>query len=144
MSQEEKRQLVRHLFFKLDPAWHRLNAEKQVDHKVELGDTIRGFQGRSLLRSYSLMGTRGDVDFMLWLATEDLETLQALETAIFSTRLGAYLTTPYSYLAMTKRSTLGLSQGGGKVFVGDGVAYIPVQPNFRRQNGGGFPDGRRF
>ncbi len=100
----ERRQLVRYVFFKLDPAWRRLSAERQVEQKVELADTIRGFQARSLLRSYSLMGTRGDVDFMLWQATEDLETLQALETAIFSTRMGAYLTTPYSYLAMTKRS----------------------------------------
>jgi chlorite dismutase len=102
--QDEKRQLVRYLFFKLDPAWRRQNMDKQIDQKIELGETLRGFQARSLLRSYSLMGTRGDVDFMLWQATEDLETLQALETAIFSTRLGAYLSTPYSYLAMTKRS----------------------------------------
>ncbi len=92
---DERRQLVRHLFFELDPMWRRLSTDKQVSQKVELADTIRGFQARSLLRSYSLMGTRGDVDFMLWQATEDLETLQALETAIFSARMGAYLTTPY-------------------------------------------------
>ncbi len=103
-SHKENRQLVRYLFFKLDPAWRRLSADRQIEQKVELADAIRGFQGRSLLRSYSLMGTRGDVDLMLWQAAETLETLQALETAIFSTRMGAYLTTPYSYLAMTKRS----------------------------------------
>jgi chlorite dismutase len=103
-QQGEARQLVRYLFFKLDSTWRRLSADKQIDHKVELADTIRGFQARSLLRSYSTVGTRGDCDMMIWQAAEDLETLQALETAIFSTRLGAYLTTPYSYLAMTKRS----------------------------------------
>ncbi|NIN71548.1 MAG: Rieske 2Fe-2S domain-containing protein [Gemmatimonadetes bacterium] len=103
-SGEEKRQLVRYLFLKLDPSWRRLSVEKQIDQKVELADTIRGFQAKCLLRSYSTMGTRGDCDFMLWQAAEELETLQALETAIFSTRMGAYLTTPYSYLAMTKRS----------------------------------------
>ena len=100
----EKRQLVRYLFFKLDPLWRRQSVDKQIEHKIELADTVRGFQAKLLLRSYSLMGTRGDTDFMLWHAAEDLETLQALETAIFSTRLGAYLSTPYSYLAMTKRS----------------------------------------
>ncbi len=103
-GREERPQLVRYLFFKLDPTWRRLSMDKQIDQKVELGDTIRGFQARCLLRSYSTMGTRGDADFMLWQAAEQLETLQALETAIFSTRLGAYLSTPYSYLAMTKRS----------------------------------------
>ncbi len=103
-AKEEGRQLVRYLFFKLDPTWRRLGTEKQIEQKIELAETIRGFQARCLFRSYSLMGTRGEVDLMLWQATEDLETLQALETAIFSTRLGAYLSTPYSYLAMTKRS----------------------------------------
>lgn len=102
--QEERRQLVRYLFFKLDPLWRRQSPQKQIDQKVELAETIRGFQARSLLRSYSTMGTRADTDFMLWQAAEDLETLQALETSIFSTRMGGYLTTPYSYLAMMKRS----------------------------------------
>ncbi|NIR46671.1 MAG: Rieske 2Fe-2S domain-containing protein [Gemmatimonadetes bacterium] len=100
----ETRQLVRYLFFKLDPAWRRQPVDRQVDGKLELAETIRGFQARSLLRSYSTMGTRGECDFMLWQAAEELETLQALETAIFSTRMGAYLSTPYSFLAMTKRS----------------------------------------
>ncbi len=97
-------QVVRYLFFKLDPLWRRLGVEKQIEQKIEFGDTVRGFQGQLLLRSYSLMGTRGDADLMLWQAATELETLQALETAIFSTRLGAYLTIPYSYLALTKRS----------------------------------------
>jgi chlorite dismutase len=103
-SRDEKRQLVRYLFLKLDPLWRRLSVDRQIEQKVELADTIRTFQAKCLLRSYSTMGTRGDTDLMLWQATEKLETLQALETAIFSTRMGAYLTTPYSYLAMTKRS----------------------------------------
>ncbi|UCF20701.1 MAG: chlorite dismutase family protein [Gemmatimonadota bacterium] len=101
---DEKRQLVRYLFFRLDPVWRRLGPDKQVEQKIELVEALRGFQARSLLRSYSTMGTRGDTDFMLWQATEDRETLQALETTILSTRLGGYLSTPYSYLAMTKRS----------------------------------------
>ena len=100
----ETRQVVRYLFFKLDGLWRRQSVDKQIEQKVELAEAIRGFQARLLLRSYSLMGTRGDTDFMFWQAAEDLETLQALETAMFSTRLGAYLSTPYSYLAMTKRS----------------------------------------
>ncbi len=103
-TDRESRQLVRYLFFKLDGMWRRQSAEKQIEQKVELGETIQGFKAKLLLRSYSLMGTRGDVDFMFWQAAENLETLQALETAIFSTRMGAYLSTPYSYLAMTKRS----------------------------------------
>jgi chlorite dismutase/nitrite reductase/ring-hydroxylating ferredoxin subunit len=100
----ERRQVVRYLFLKLEPAWRRLEASEQRAQKDEFVRAIKQFHGRLLLRPYSLMGTRGDCDVMLWQVAENLETLQAVETAIFSTRLGGYLTIPYSYLGMTKRS----------------------------------------
>jgi chlorite dismutase len=92
------------LFLKLLPAWRQLDAEEQKQQKAQFVRAVRQFQGRLLLRPYSLMGTRGDCDAMLWQVAEDVDTLQAVETAIFSTRLGGYLTTPYSYLGVTKRS----------------------------------------
>jgi hypothetical protein len=55
-SRDEKRQLVRYLFLKLDPLWRRLSVDRQIEQKVELADTIRTFQARCLLRSYSTMG----------------------------------------------------------------------------------------
>ena len=100
----ERRQVVRFLFLRVDPAWRRLPAHEQVAHKKAFGETLKGFHARLLLRTYSLMGTRGDADLMLWQAAEDVETLQRLETAIFSTGLGGWLHVAYSYLAMTKRS----------------------------------------
>ncbi len=100
----ERRQVVRYLFLKLEPAWRRLEASEQRAQKDEFVRAIKRFHGRLLLRPYSLMGTRGDCDVMLWQVAENLETLQAVETAMFSTRLGGYLTIPYSYLGMTKRS----------------------------------------
>lgn len=101
---KERRQLVRYLFLKVRPEWRRLDATTQAAHKQAFGLTLKGFHGRLLLRTYSLMGTRGDADLMLWQVAEDLETLQAVETAMFSTELGGYLDMPYSYLGMTKRS----------------------------------------
>ena len=100
----ERRQLVRFLFLKVDPAWRRLDADVQIAHKEEFGATLNGFHQRLLLRTYSTMGTRGDCDFLLWHAAETLETLQALETAVFSTKLGGHLDTAYSYLGMTRKS----------------------------------------
>ena len=101
---KERRQVVRFLFVNLDPAWRRLPADTQAAHKEEFGKTVKTFHGRLLVRTYSLVGTRGDSDMLLWQAAEDLGTLQRLETAIFSTELGAYLDVAHSYLAMTKRS----------------------------------------
>src|SRR6266702_214021 len=100
----ERRQVVRFAFYKLDSAWRRLPAERQASAKLEFGETIESFAGRLLLRPYGLVGIRGDCDFLLWQVAEDLDSLVALQTALNRTDLGAYLTLPYSYLAMTRRS----------------------------------------
>jgi chlorite dismutase len=100
----ERRQVVRFAFYKLDPAWRRLSAERQASSQIEFGETIEGFNGRLLLRPYGLVGIRGDCDFLLWQVAEDLDPLVALQTALNRTDFGAYLSVPYSYLAMTRRS----------------------------------------
>jgi chlorite dismutase len=100
----EKRQVVRYAFYRLDASWRRLPAERQAAAKVEFGSTIDSFQGHLLLRPYGLVGIRGDCDFLLWQVAEDLDVLVSLQTALNRTDLGAYLSVPYSYLAMTRRS----------------------------------------
>lgn len=101
---DERRQMVRFLFLALDGAWRRLPAAEQVEHKDEFGRAVLGFRGRMLVRTYSLMGTRGDADLLFWSAAPDLETLQQFETALFSTRLGGYLRVAESYLSVTRKS----------------------------------------
>jgi chlorite dismutase len=100
----ETRQLVRYLLLKLDPAWRRQPVESRGRDRAEFGEALRAFRGRLLLRVYSLVGTRGDADLLLWQAADDLETLHALQAAIYSTGLGCFLSIPYSYLGMTRRS----------------------------------------
>jgi len=84
----ERRQVVRFAFYKLDPAWRRLSAERQANSQVEFGETIEGFHGQLLLRPYGLVGIRGDCDFLLWQVAEDLDGLVALQTALNRTDLG--------------------------------------------------------
>ena len=100
----EKRQVVRYAFYKLDPAWRRLSSERQASAKIEFGETLERYHGRLLLRPYGLVGLRGDCDFLLWQVAEDLDALVELQTALNRTDLGAYLSSPYSYLAMTRKS----------------------------------------
>jgi len=100
----EKRQVVRYAFYKLDPAWRRLSSERQASAKIEFGEALERYHGRLLLRPYGLVGLRGDCDFLLWQVVEDLDALVELQTALNRTDLGAYLSIPYSYLAMTRRS----------------------------------------
>lgn len=99
-----KRQYVRFAFYKLDPLWRRLPADKQAAHKRELCDTIEGFNKRMLLRPYSLMGTRADAEILLWQIAETPMHFQELATAIMRTGMGAYLNMVYSYFSQTKRS----------------------------------------
>jgi len=53
---------------------------------------------------YSTIGIRGDCDFMLWRISYDLDLFQDMSTKMLASGLGQYLSTPYSYLALTKRS----------------------------------------
>ena len=45
-ERSEKRQVVRYAFYKLDPAWRRLTAERQATAKLEFGETLSVSSGR--------------------------------------------------------------------------------------------------
>jgi chlorite dismutase len=103
-KQLARRQYVRFAFYKIDPAWRRLDADEQAAQKQELVDVIRTFNRRMLLRPYSLMGTRADAELLLWQIAENPVPFRELATAIASSRIGGYLNTVYSYFSQTKRS----------------------------------------
>ena len=67
---------------------------------------IRDIDSRDnvLLRTYSLVGTRGDADFMVWLVSDRVEDLHEFSSRLNRTAMGAFLESPYSYFAMTKQS----------------------------------------
>jgi chlorite dismutase len=100
------RQYIRYLFFKVRPAWRdEVPAEQHAAHRAELAHVLSQFKERmAVLRGYSTLGTRGDADLMLWMVSERLEDFQELQSAILGTTMGRYLDTPFSYLAMTRRS----------------------------------------
>lgn len=100
-----RRQYVNYQFFKVDPAWRRLPAEERETGKREFEAAAAKFEGRVMTVPYSTVGIRPEVDFMLWRISYELEDLQAMMVKLMQTGLGKYLNTPYSYLAMTKRST---------------------------------------
>ena len=104
MTSSNGRQFVKYNFFKLDSAWRRLPESERTDHKREFAAVVEESGTHMLIRSYSMVGLRGDADFLLWQATDTLESLQDTATSMWRTGLGGYLTQPYSYLAMTHRS----------------------------------------
>jgi len=100
----EDRHYIRYAFYKTDPAWRRLPLEEQRAGAKEFCEGVESFAEEMMIRSYNLQGMRGDVDFMLWQGTSRLESLQRLAVRLAATGLGRYVTTPHSYLAMTRRS----------------------------------------
>jgi len=99
--------IVKYTFYKLDPAWRRLANKDRQYTKDSFLATIRKYSAL-VPRTYSLIGTRGDAEFMLWLITDSMEDLQSFNSEIMKTDLGKFLTTPYSYLATVSYTHLTL------------------------------------
>jgi len=103
-SDDDRRQYVNFAFYKVDPLWRRLPNEERKRGKCELVEVVRSYEQDVLVTPYSLVGIRGDCDFMLWRIGYDPLKLQEMSARLLATELGKYLATPYSYLSMTKRS----------------------------------------
>jgi len=99
-----KRQYVKFTFFKIAPEWRRLDPMTRESQKAEFRDVIETWTERNLIRCYSTMGTRGDVDFLVWQVSYDLDDLQRMAGELLGTELAGWLTTPFSYLSQTKHS----------------------------------------
>ena len=100
------RQFVNYAFFKLDSAFRRLPREDREHAKSEFARLVDDWGARQeiILRTYSLVGLRGDCDFMLWRISNDPLCFQSMQADINRSALGAYLSQPYNFVAMQKRS----------------------------------------
>jgi chlorite dismutase len=123
-----RRQFMNYAFYKLDPAFRRLPHGERCDATEEFRAAIAPWEAGDdlILRTYSLVGLRGDVDFMFWRIAHDLDQFQAMQAAINATRIGAYLSLPYSLLSMQKRSQYVNRVEGS----GEGVELLPGQGNY--------------
>lgn len=101
---EITRQHVNFRFFRVLPEWRRLSREEKDRGRKEFAEVVKHYQSKMIVLSYSLVGIRGDVDFMLWRIAEKLETFNEMSAELLKTGLGAYIQIPYSYLSVTKRS----------------------------------------
>ena len=99
-----QRQLVSFCFYKIDPAWRLRSAEQRSADKAAFAAAVSEFADDMLVRTYSTVGMRGDVDLMIWRATDEASLLTKATAAINQTSLAPYLTTPYHLLSMTRRS----------------------------------------
>ena len=142
-TEPEKKAVVKrylkYTFFKVDKGWRFLEREAQESAKEELIEVLTKHSREINLSFFSLVGLRGDTDFMILADSPTLDPFQSLVSELLSTRLGRYLDTPYSYLAMTRRSPyLGTHGHPGQEGTGDerpesGSRYIFVYPFVKKR-----------
>ena len=101
------RQVVRFAFYRVHPSWRERSATERAADREEVAGLVREIGSRPgvLVRPYTLVGTRGDADFMLWLVSERIDDLHEFSARLNRARIAPFLDSPYSYLAMTKKST---------------------------------------
>ncbi len=103
-EKELQRQFVNFMFFKVDRAFRRENADIKAQAKREFAEIVERFTGSMMILPYSNVGLKSTVDFMLWRISFEIEPLQQMAAAINKSVFGRYLDVPQSYLAMTKHS----------------------------------------
>ncbi|GAB4322425.1 MAG: chlorite dismutase family protein [Dehalococcoidia bacterium] len=123
-----RRQFLNYAFFKLDPAFRRLPADQQAEAARAFVELVNAWSDREdlILRTYSLVGLRGDCDFMFWRIAFDLARFQEMQAEMNRSALGAYLAQPYSFLSMQKRSQYVNRVEGS----GEGVELLPGEGKF--------------
>jgi chlorite dismutase len=102
--QEVEREFLKYTFFKVDSQWRHLDNAQRAEHRQQFAAIVEKFSNRMIMASYSLVGMRGDADFLLWAISRQLEDFQDFVSRLLSSDLGKYLTIPYSYLATTRQS----------------------------------------
>lgn len=130
----QRRQFLNYSFYRLDPLFRRLPADEQRAAAAEFIGLVRTWESSDemILRTYSLVGLRADVDFMLWRIAFDPLCFQSMEAAIRRSPLGAYLLQVHSFLSLQRRSQYvnrikGAGGEGVELLAGQGT-YLFVYP----------------
>jgi chlorite dismutase len=124
----QRRQFLNYAFYRVDPAFRRLPAGEQRAAAAAFVDLVTTWESSDdlILRTYSLVGLRADVDFMLWRIAFDPLCFQSMEGAIRRSPLGAYLSQVYSFLSLQRRSEYVNKIKGA----GEGVQLIAGQGKY--------------
>ncbi|MCZ6789873.1 MAG: chlorite dismutase family protein [Chloroflexi bacterium] len=104
MPPTKRRQTVKYNLYRIMPEWRRLPDAQRDAAKEQFTAVVEETASTMRIKSYSLVGMRSDADLMLWCVGRSLEEHQQFSELLNRTALASYLETPYSYLAMTRRS----------------------------------------
>jgi len=89
-------------FFKIDPKWRWMADLAKEESARELQNILDNLPIKT--RTYSTVGLRDDVDFLIWFMSESLEDIQEAISKIFLTVVGKYIVPARVYLSSTRPS----------------------------------------
>ena len=98
------RQFVNFTFYRALPAWRLLDEEVKKKSKDDFVAALEKYRGKLLVHTYSTIGLRTNVDFMIWRIGYELEPMQEMTAHLNHTEMAKYLEPTQSFLSMTKRS----------------------------------------
>ena len=132
------KRFIKYNFFKVAREWRFLGPQEKATAKEGFLTVLKRHASNVELQYFSLVGLRGDVDFMVMAGSPDVQRFPNLISDLVSTSLGRYLETPYSYLAMTRSSTyLGShkhpGQEGSGLQAKSGSKYLFVYPFVKKR-----------
>lgn len=98
------RQFVNFTFYHARPEWRLLSQENKDRCKQQFVATFDEYRKSLLMHSYSTVGLRSNVDFMIWRIGYELDPIQEMTARLNKTEMAKYIEPTQSFLSMTKRS----------------------------------------
>jgi chlorite dismutase len=98
------RQFVNFTFYRARPEWRLLSNEDKQRCRDGFVRTVEEFRSSLLMHSYSTIGLRTNVDFMIWRIGYELEPIQEMTARLNKTEMAKFIEPTQSFLSMTKRS----------------------------------------
>ena len=98
------RQFVNFTFYHARPDWRLLSESDKQKGRDEFIKTVDEFRSSLLIHSYSTVGLRTNVDFMIWRIGYELEPIQEMTSRLNKTAMAKNIEPAQSFLSMTKRS----------------------------------------
>ena len=98
------RQFVNFTFYRALPAWRLLSEDEKKTCKDEFVAAVDKYRRQLLVHTYSTIGLRTNVDFMIWRIGYELEPMQEMTAHLNHSEMAKYLEPTQSFLSMTKRS----------------------------------------
>ncbi len=138
------RNFVKFTFIRADAGWRALPADRRAEHKREFEAACEEFSQDHFLRSYSLVGTRGDTDLLVRTVASSLDPIHEFHVLLNQTGLMRHAEISHSYLAMTKESVYTEEEQPLAPRPGADSKYFIVYPMWKKREWYGLPPEERM